>query len=228
MKELKFSLDDFKFDGISFNELNLFVGNNGSGKSLLNKITWLSHMIANAILIAEEHNFNKEELIKDLIRKTLYDSQIFELDILANFHKGYINIRYSEDKLIFLDYNLENCEITKPNYLSTDTRKFNQITQILNNKALYEKYDRLEDVLVPAYDILFSQIYKETFKDKWVNFNQESINRFKEHYKIDIVALKCNEDNTFSYKNSSGEEKSCFTLSNGEQALLVMMGILSV
>lgn len=230
MKELKFKLNDIKFDGIEFNNINMFVGQNGSGKSLVNKLTWLSHMIANTIIISKEHNLGDNNLlIEDLIRKTLYDSETIELEVLANFHKGFINIIFKENKLSFLDYDLEKYEISKPNYLSTNTRQFNQITQILNNDKLIKgEYKKVEDVLVPAYDLLASLLFKQSFDNKFVEFRQDSVERFKEHYNLDIIALKCNEDNTFTMKDSSGKERSCYTLSNGEQALLVMMAPLSI
>lgn len=227
VNNIKIKFNEIKFDLKNLKELTILVGKNGTGKSLVNKITWFINIVNatyHSSTLLKIDNIN--EVIIDILRKTFYDAATLHLEIEAEFETGNIELVIKDLNVESLNVTTKEKDIVVPLYLSSNTRLFPAIQQILKNDILLSGgYIDVEDVDVPLYDILYSVRLKEAFeKQDYVPFREDCIEMLKEHYELDFVAMQC-RNNVFYIKDSTGKESQLSRLSNGEQALINMMSL---
>lgn len=232
MKSLTYKLDGKEVDIENINNLTLLVGKNGTGKSFIMKLTWLVNMVSGTLSSEEGQKFSEEDikhLITLLIRRSLFDSDTLDLELLATINDNgeYVNFHYRNDEVVFTDINITSKDHPMPRYLSTNTRLFSGLANA--NKPNEDFFNdslniRLEDTIIPFYDFLFANGFSSICKDEYLEIDEERVKRFKDNYEIDITAIKYDSNkNTFLYKDSTGAEKNCNRLSNGQQSLVIML-----
>lgn len=238
----------FNFD-IELKNLNMMCGTNGSGKSFLNKILWLSSYFHNMKLTALNNNIeiSKEktdiETIQFLLDNTFDEQNIngkIELytknsfgDIDSILKIELINGKMEKLELLFP----EDCEESgTPIYLSKESRNFSMISrylkikQTLNIKNL-ESLDNIEKLseFHKIYDILAFEnllIKLQNVNPVLEKLKKEDNELFKS-IGIDRIEIKPDSFD-FNYYDSNNNKKSLTTLGEGNQSILIMITAVSI
>lgn len=208
---------------IEMNKLNLMVGKNGVGKSLMLKLVWLLSAFASIKLMSiKDSRIDFNSIIQEFIDKT-FDDNDFTGEVKIKAPGGSVKIEIDEGKIVYSLFDIAPSikEIPFPIYMSSITRTFEQI----------EKFLRLEKDLGQSkifdyykmYDICFCQMIKNKYSQGILMTNKlkESLKDFDlEKHEIESVIFK---NDKFYFINKKKEEKALTSLSTGEQSLINML-----
>lgn len=226
IETLSLNLEEFKMkDEINFNKLTLLVGQNGTGKTLVNIMNWA---LTTAINI---HILTKNDL-KDTL------DYILSKSVNTKF-TGTLRIAFSSNVEMIAE--LENGNVLKAEvhnltddiipinikYMSTNMRTFTQINQYIKTKKLLTSVANADEVfeIYKFYDIYLVESYLQHLSGKKtipVDCGSDFDKKLE-----DIKFLRLNEDETeIEYgfeENGRLVFKSTSSLSNGEQSMLNML-----
>ena len=206
--------------------MNILIGQNGSGKSLINKLIFFA-----SIYTVTELQFKSMGKIDEFSRIHL-DQQFFDgtFDYPEEF-TGHLEVHFENGSLkcdidqgilskLITTYDKDVTSGVYPKYLSTTTRLFTSIEAIL---ALSKHVS--EEIILKRYrlyDIMHCNGLKH-FAINVCHLPEDMVKTLKEHYDFDIVSLTYNEEECkFYYSNSEGVKKAVSTLGNGHQSILNM------
>ena len=220
-----------KFKGeLEHKSFSLYVGPNGSGKTLILKFTWvLSHITSAAVL--QPKNLASVKIYAQYVFDKSFDEQNFTGVFNTLFERGELDITLVDGKVTELELRIEDTvtEPTPPILMSKDMRTFDQIAIYLKvrkkigilGKPNQYQFEELLD-FYKLYDVCYVEAILIKFKNK-VKVSKEykeSINGFFE-LKIDEIFYD-KATNAFKYTTDEGEEKNFTSLSAGEQAVCNM------
>jgi hypothetical protein len=225
---LKIKEYNINFEDMDLNNLTLLTGQNGLGKSLINIFLWFCNFLNFC-------KYNKEigELPKTLVQEYFSNiiTQLISGIIMLhsnerrlNAYNGYIEIVFEKGIVKHVKYihiDLDSSNFSKPYYLSTTTRLFDEHEKYLRLKTVLDEKQLLEYFKI--YDIAFMEAVHLICK---TGLNLEKINEYFTNFKK-FQRIYLNESSTKYYvdyenvKNEVVSTKAVF-LSNGEQAMLMM------
>lgn len=207
---------------LDVNGLNLYAGKNGSGKSLILKMTWALATIMVFKINRNETSESEMFQITQYVWDNTFEDNNFNGIVGATHPGGKIILVFKNGKIESLVINVAKSIINAPSplFLSVTMRTFDEI----------EKFFKLQDKIgidsMPEYYKLYDSVYAHKLKQKFekgitVNKKIEDIlNEFElERYDMKSFGYK---NDKFIYTNSVGEEKFISALSKGEQSLLNM------
>ncbi len=207
---------------LTMQSINLYVGKNGSGKSLILKIIWALSTIM-VFKVNKKCSDIELEQVAQYVWDNTFEDNNFTGAIKAIHIGGNIGINLRDGKVILISVNIAESikECSTPIFMSTTMRTFEEI----------ERYFKLQDKIgidsIPEYYKLYDSIYANKIKDQFEKIIfvdeklEESIKKFEmDKYGIKEFFLK---DEKFMYLNDKGEEKQMASFSKGEQSLLNMM-----
>lgn len=212
---------------LDVNGLNLYAGKNGSGKSLILKMTWALATIMVFKINRNETSESEMFQITQYVWDNTFEDNNFNGIVGATHPGGKIILVFKNGKIESLVINVAESIINAPSplFLSVTMRTFDEV----------EKFFKLQDKIgidsMPEYYKLYDSVYAHKLKQKFekgitVNKKIEDIlNEFElERYDMKSFGYK---NDKFIYTNSVGEEKFISALSKGEQSLLNMkLGIM--
>ncbi len=214
---------------LEFRELVLFCGKNGTGKSLILKLSWVLGTIMGMSVVKKmllttgmDPKIDIESLSQYTFDKS-FDDQNFNGTIGANYEQGSISITLEHGKVLSVDVTLapevNSCPPTI--FMSTNMRTFDQITQYLKIAKIVDTEDKMTE-FYKLYDIAyikFLQVKLEKgltatpkFKDTLKQFELE---------KLELETIEMTDESVY-YTNTKGQRLELTTLSKGEQSIINM------
>jgi predicted ATPase len=198
---------DFNFDNltINFNQLNLFAGANGVGKSFLFKAAWymaFTLQLRQAHSLVQNPNADKDfkEEADFVFDMTFFDSQNLSGAIQISDEKSEIyiyTISFQEGKIEYFNLDIKDLEafklgeITQVKYASKETRTFEGYERYLNTKNNFgvNSFKGLDDFkkfngIYKIYDILWYENILTTLKH--FEDNPQSFEKIKEMWAMII------------------------------------------
>lgn len=241
--EISIKLDGLlNVDNILFKNLNIYVGLNGTGKSLILKMYWCVNLISNLYFMIKKDINVTTKFFQFVLDKSFSD-QDFTGNVKAKFDEFDTSFSLVKGKLDYFNvilkdsnYNPKPENLSILTYMSTVTRTYESIITYIKTKKIlnitdidlsneadleklckmYKLYDILflEKTLIKLSDPFFklSETSKEAIKN---NINKEITNIFYDKSKEEIyyTELKDGKSETYNIKK----------LSSGEQSLLNMI-----
>lgn len=221
---------------IDYNNIAIFVGQNGSGKTLLLKLIWVTSFISLSFIEArkKKQNFNTLEL-GQFTFDSCFDNQIFNGTIKTYYNNGDLEIILDNGKIQDIIINFDDTidSASFPIFMSKDLRTFDNIHRYLKlrktlkingnlNVNLLEEFKELQG-FYKLYDIM----YVERLLTQLKHQEYEVTQKFKDtlsNYDLDKLKIKSfgfNEiDSYFYYLNEDDDKINLSTLSAGEQSLI--------
>jgi len=207
---------------VEFNKISLFVGPNGSGKTLILKMLWFANTVAMGAV--KEKTLPLGMTIIDLAQFTLnhtFDNCDFEGSLKVNYERGSIKIAFVNGNVIGVEPDLQDVtDMAVPIFMSKDARTFNQIKMIMQLQATVGQEKTLE--MVKLYDLVYIEFLKKKLA-KGLPITKE----FKQS--LDDFGLKQYDMQSFKIDNSSvyftdskGKDTEMTVLSAGEQSIVNM------
>lgn len=205
---VKLESPNMDFEKLSFNQLTMLVGTNGTGKSLLMKVVWFLNMCFNSF-----EGLTIQQILDYTFQKPNFTG-VFE----GTFENGFISITMENGKITDLTINLEEDVVTSlPLYLSGNTRLFSQIETLYTLKNSISEDTFLE--LTPLYDIIFIMLYENKLPFTFTEHLKKTLGEFDPSFE-GIESISLNEEKKFIVHYIGGESKFAHSLSNGQQSLL--------
>lgn len=231
-------------------QLLILVGQNASGKSLVNKIIWTMELFK---LIKKNHfgsdgngmiyNMPLEQIFEDIenlsfhietfdYAEVISETHLFsqETELLQNeVNKCFFNVEKGKVTDAFID--LTNPElVSKPFYLSTKIRTFDNIKTCIKLVKNIGSEEVMKNYGFKLYDLLYIEYLKEKLKNEaTVENDRLPKNAFSAFDGMkNITGLKyieTEEDANFYYSADNQEYKPITSLSSGEQSLICMLAI---
>jgi hypothetical protein len=220
-------------------DLTIFVGQNGSGKSLVLIFTWLMGTIVN-IFLQSGKSMTEYEKILQFFFDNSFDKNDFTGKMGAGFENIEISFEMDNGKVKNLDINILDPSIEilpsgMPVFMSKTTRLFDDLHKYLKMKKLLNIGDielsndtELKKLceMYKIYDILFIERMIKMFKDPNFKLNPKSIGSFKETLKKEIINVTYDEPNCnfliHELKDGKTEIYPATIMSSGEQAWVNM------
>lgn len=227
---------------LKYNKLMLLIGNNGSGKSLILKLTWvlsyIVHLDFNAIQM-RVLGFNTKTIAQWVFDNS-FDDNNFTGEIIMVFRDSpielgsSIRITLNEGKVEDLEILFESdlTTVSMPRFMSTNIRLF-------SNMKIYFKMRKAEgntfndDFMQKALDYykLYDILMMELMIAKHTELSIEKLNEFLKRYDFKEEYKEFGFDQNaadFYLINSKDEKKYMSTYSNGEQSLVNMTIMASI
>ena len=229
-----------KFDipKMDFNQLSIFVGKNGSGKSLIMKLNWCFSMIANYYASGKLFNLiiDYKKQFQFIMDKS-FDEQNFDGKIEVFFENANVVAEFKEGKVTYVDFNSD--ESVTPNkfpvYMSVNTRLFSSFISYMQIKKtmgitntfqifteqellkltnIYKLYDLLfiEQMLIGMNGFTLTPEMKKTFNEQ-----------FEMKVVIDQILVDYDESELYALNLTTLEKVKLTRLSAGEQSILNML-----
>lgn len=221
---------------IDFNQIAIFVGKNGTGKTMVLKLAWLGTYITSNKVLAERglipsNTINEEFVTK--VTETTFDDPIFNGSITFTFEDNVItNLIYENGKCINISFTnvTEKSKVTDIVFMSSEMRLFTEIVKYLklrkrlNGGNITLSHEIIEEMLedYKLYDFLTIErvlalcpltIPEEVGKTLVENYD------FKDRPTEFIVDLA---NTKFFLKYSDGTQEDVLRLGSGHQAILNM------
>lgn len=213
--------------------LTIVCGENGTGKSLLLKLTWLTTAFTSMVIL---RNNSGIEILKNKTDKEIL-KELFDASFEEQNFEGVFEFR---DDLGILKFEMVNGEVTKleltlknnltagmPIYLSKEVRGFEVIDRYSKIKKLMNlNIQTLEDALkmkdmFKVYDVFALENLLFSFSK--VSKLIESINKIDSNLLENLDIVKLENDFGIWYYDSKGKRRSALTLGAGHQAILIML-----
>lgn len=223
---------EMNFGKIQMNQLNLYVGQNGSGKSLILKNQWLLGMIAQYYIVSlTNNNVNIEKEISYLFDKT-FDANNFTGEIIGEFDNLYLSFKMDNGKCISFNANT-NKELelgNPPIFMSKDMRTISDMVKYLKTKKMLkinsmtqEGIDKILE-MYKIYDYAFAEMFllkingyqcKQDVKDALKSFDLK--------FTLDNIYVDEIGCTIKSVDSVTNKVIDLSILSAGEQSLIVMI-----
>lgn len=227
--------EKFNFN-LDINSLNLFIGQNGTGKSFLLKIIWVFATHINNIAGSRQFSmpYVEDKSLQELVNRSIKDNDITG-NIRLDYNGGdYIDCDFVGGIIKNYDCNVrkEIISQSQPIYMSKDTRLVTDLTKYLAMKDMvgmktmsdFAEFEKINKIY-PLFDIIFFEkqilTIENLTKDRLdkLNLTIKSFDEKMEDF-LDIKLDLLNSDVLFS--TSSNPYKSLTTLGAGHQALFTM------
>lgn len=230
---------ELTFNG-DVNDIMIMIGRNGTGKSLMLKLTWAMNMAAMTYIVSRTKTdiHGTQAMISNGVQ------YIFDQTFAANnltgsitydWENGSIYYLFEAGEIIACDYKIpdEVEQATRPIFMSKDMRTFDSIRLYLKmRKALKvpavltvqdtEKFAELVDTY-RLYDIMYVEMLLAKFRTeqkvpqalKYVLVNYD--------VKDEVDIIGCERDaGVFYYKDTAGKRVDLHTLGAGHQSIFNM------
>jgi energy-coupling factor transporter ATP-binding protein EcfA2 len=207
---------------LDVNKLNIYVGQNGSGKSLILKMTWALATIM--VFKINRKTTSEAEILQiaQYVWDNTFEDKNFNGLVGAIHPGGKISLGFKNGILESMNIDVAESIVDAPAplFLSTTMRTFDEI------ERFFKLQDKIGIDAMPEYYRLYDSVYahkiKKQFEDEIIVDKdlEDSLKNFNLD-KYDIVSFRY-KNNKFIFTNSKGEEKSMSSLSKGEQSLLNM------
>lgn len=227
---LKLDLTDpikMNFDMQTLKEVTLLVGQNGSGKTMINKIVFFASFVTVIDLAVRNGQTPPEfapfaelgKFAQYVFDNTFTEPTEFSGKITVHFENGSLTCDIEKGSLskVMTTYDQDVTEGTYPKYMSATTRLFSSMEAILAMSDTMQ-----DDVLkyYKLYDIMHC-VRMRHFAQNISTLDEDLVHQFKEDYDFDVVALKYDKGK-FLYTDSKGVTKLATTLGAGHQSILNM------
>jgi hypothetical protein len=203
----------FNFQNIEFKNLNVFVGANATGKSFIFKTIF---GICEGIELVKSGFFGEPtDALQYILKHTFDDFEKLDFKVHLKFTEGNCDVEV-DGKVTQFDFD-HHLKYPRINYFSPNTRLFGNFDLYLTLKKNVSEEDLLKTIKI--YDIIqIEKILNKLPADvKILNLNNE-----EEDVKIYV------KDNKMFMTRSNGTEVRLSSLSNGEQSLIMLSGIISL
>lgn len=211
---------------LDFNKLTFVIGKNGSGKSVINMLTWMSTQFVNYIILKAPHN-SKEELMQYFIDNT-FNGFEFTGDWTVTYDSSVLLKTYIENGKVtnVQIYNIEDIELpTKALYMHTSMRKYDDIVAYLKVRDLLggdidkmTSYYKLYNIYL--CEMLYGTLLSGPFDISTIDFKQ----LLKDKIIPKSIELQ-GVDLFLNYEDDKGtlQKKNLTHFSAGEQSLINML-----
>ncbi len=231
VEHMEFKLkDSLGFDMDMNGGINIMVGQNGTGKTLVNVFVWCTTMGLNLYMILNDQA-KVEEMFQFILDKSFVRND-WEGSVLMNFRGG-VEVKYDLDKGKLTHFSATGTQGYKaapaPIYMSTETRLYSAVTKYakfktnmgfctpLNEDGLKKMCDMYKIYDVMRMESLLMMMTKRIKVSDLVN------KTFLKEIKMEIKEIWYDENQQdFFYLNGTGDIKSLTAESNGVQALIMM------
>jgi energy-coupling factor transporter ATP-binding protein EcfA2 len=243
VKHCKFDTTDgfMKFNKfeLEYNKINMYVGQNGSGKTVILKMTWAFTMIMNSIIITTKMKLP----LNNKGCKIILDGTFSDFDLTGSIHYEFecgSTLLMKFDKGEVIDtvpvYNIDIEPQTPPIFMSTDTRLLNDTIKYLKTKfalGIINTIDKFTEMDIKSilsiyklYDVMFmegllAKIPKMTPRD-YHDLNVDLL-KFDENFDTITFMLIDNTKQDILYTTTKVKDVSVSRLGNGHQSLITMM-----
>lgn len=223
-----------KFD-IDYNMLNIFIGQNGTGKSFMLKLVWAAGTIMAQIIFNSLHRRTaNNELLAQVVLDQTFESNDIDGEIAFQYENGLLVIKLMKGQVdsvrCTLPLNVEQTGI--PLFMSTSMRMFTQIRSYLVMRSMIGAGEILNDAdmgkLVKAYrlyDITYAERLIVALK-RMTDTQTEEINKSMKGFDdgFDLINITILPDlSDIVYSGDGHFNRSTSLLGNGHQALLNIM-----
>lgn len=197
---------------IDLNQLNVFIGANGVGKSLIMKLTWCLNMMSQLVVLKQPLT----EGAQFILDKSIPEHNMFGM-LGIRFDSGAkLTITVFEGKV--QDVSHEGFEkIDKPSkcvYMSADTRLFSSIKRYLDIRKIVGQEKMLEHYKL--YDCMYIESLISRMPITLDNFSKHLLTS------VEIDGLESVDFDGDFIGVFKDDRKSLSTLSSGQQALINM------
>lgn len=226
---------------MSYNTLMIMVGQNGTGKTFILKLTWVFATMANYFLLAVNGKstvpFNREATMQFLLDNSFTDHKMNGEITCVYENQNQMHLKITDGTIDSLDItfkdNLQHS--AQPIFMSKETRLFDDMLKYLKLKkmlsippgipALEDHMNKLLE-MYRIYDIiymehLFSNIEHKTSRKFLEGFNRR-IKTFDENIKLRELFIDYDKSDIF-YSDDTHQQVSITTLGAGHQALINMI-----
>ena len=230
---------------LEFQRLNLIVGMNGAGKSLMNKLVWASATFLSSKIAEKVYNIKDTKDDVDafqFIMDNTFDEQDFNGTFEFHLRDELLNVSFYCIKFEMVDGKVEDLRWSFPDdviasgavtYLSTFVRDFSNIERYLKTKNMMQvdtihNWDDIEKLcgMFKIYDILAlesiipkfenASALLKSIKDKGVT--AELMDNF------DLVDLEVDrKKGEIYYYNVKNDKIRVSTLGAGDQSIIMML-----
>lgn len=236
-KDSSFKFNSNPTNGIELNKLTIFIGTNGSGKSMIMKLTWLCNFIMFSRLAAKDSPAEKEYVETDYFMemcfsKTFRNAEDLDCKVKAQFECGSVlSFHYKNGDLVQYDINLQEGvdDGIKPIYLSSTTRLLTSIEDYISFKKDLNEYvkdeEKIAKKLLEKYilpDLTYLEFRSHQLQNG-ITIPSELGDRLVKDYEFDYKPLLVYlEDDKIHLRSDKGIKK-LNSIGSGHQALLTML-----
>jgi len=227
---------NFKVEIKDMREINLLVGENGSGKTLHLVMIWCINTLVDA---KYRYKFKSEAAFKQMCENVFNYAFVdlkLEGSITAKYNEGLeFNIAFTEGKVISVTITKDNNVVvnTQTQFLSKQTRTFLDINRYYSIKdticpsdirfsSFYEPNPELSALLkmYRIYDIIFMERFKEVLKSRQ-DIDKDLLTNFETANLKELKHIQYTGGKLTGFKED-GSEINLESLGAGEQSILVM------
>lgn len=218
---------------IEYNEISIFVGKNGIGKTFILKLVWALSNVFNGVIFAHQKGamVTTKETAQFFLDNT-FDNQDINGKIKLNLKDGSLIINMDKGKVIDSKYvlpmmQLKDYEPLPATFMSKTSRTYSDLIQYLKFKDMMGitnigKEEEMKKVLkmYKLYDVLFFE--KSIIKySAGFNMPPNFLKKLQDDFEInrDIQTIKIDNLDVV-YIDSTGKQTSMSILSAGEQSLI--------
>lgn len=221
-------------------KINIMVGANATGKTLILKMHWaIGTIMGMAVAIEKAGMFpmpkramkantakngtppDLEEMAQFVFDNTFTD-QDFNGTLITEYERGKIEIQLKDGKVAYVGTVIDGGvdSVTPVVFMSSELRLFNSMNKLIRLQAKFENADEVLE-FYRLYDIYYVEMMKAKVGEG-IKIPKEVKEALKDmDVKPDIDTIKLNESG-FYYVDSKGVEGNLEAMSNGEQAVVNM------
>jgi len=218
----------FKTEGIDYNQVAIFVGANGSGKSFILICTWAVATIAQMIVIANPAIGQLIQYAQFVFDNSFKDQNINGIMSMVFESGSTITITFDKGKIIDFSYSGFE-DVNQPiqaKFMSANMRTFDSIGQYLALRNAYDVYgqEKMIEQLCKTYklyDVMYLESLIIKMPCKVTSQLQEAFKKFDitetiTEFGVDLVK------NDF-YCIADGKQKCLQTYGKGHQSIFNML-----
>ncbi len=207
---------------ISLKNLNILIGTNGVGKSLILKLNWVMNMISNLIVYQKT---GLEEGAQFILDHSIPESNALGVVGLRYDSGAEVIIHILEGKVVKVEYKgfEKIAQMAKPVFMSSEMRLFSSMKWYLRARKALD-VSKPEFILSLVKDFkLYDIMYIEGLINKMpVKCTGQISDMMESISNLDIKEVSFTGDD-FELVTESGDKKPLSLLGNGEQSMLNML-----
>ena len=227
---------------IDFNKINIYVGQNGTGKTVLLKLAWLGTYITSNKILEERGFLPQNSIQEDFVNHTIskvFEEVDFNGKMVFNFENN-LTTTVIFEKGICIDITFSN--LTKENrvtnilFMSKELRLFTELVRYLklrkrvNGTERIMSPDAFEEIL-NDYKIYDALVVEQLLQNLPLEFSEEVSKVLVENYdfKNDPTKLEVDlETCKFLLEYSNGTVENVLKLGAGHQSILNIFAMNSI